>query len=80
MMGCLAALTTKTIDESEREDSGRGLVCKETINQGNSLFYLPMTIVLDKEKAVEVRSIVGNMVESPCTLLYPGMGLPPDGG
>lgn len=31
-------LSSKTIDEIELEDSGRGLICKYPINMGNALF------------------------------------------
>jgi hypothetical protein len=43
------------MDEVELEDSGRGLICKDPINMGNALFQLPLKIVIDKEKALEVR-------------------------
>lgn len=48
-------LSSKTMDEVELEDSGRGLICKDPINMGNALFQLPLKIVIDKEKALEVR-------------------------
>lgn len=43
------------MDEVELEDSGRGLICKDPINMGNALFQLPLKLVIDKEKALEVR-------------------------
>lgn len=46
-------LSSKTIDEIELEDSGRGLICKYPINMGNALFQLPLSIVIDKQKALE---------------------------
>lgn len=35
----------------------RGLICKDPINMGNPLFQLPLKIVIDKEKALEVSSL-----------------------
>ena len=49
-----SVLSSKTIDEIELEDSGRGLICKDPINMGNALFQLPLKIVIDKDKALEV--------------------------
>jgi len=46
-------LSSKTIDEIELEDSGRGLICKYPINMGNALFQLPLCIVIDKQKALD---------------------------
>jgi histone-lysine N-methyltransferase SETD3 len=46
-------LSSKTIDEVELEDSGRGLICKNPINMGNALFQLPLAITIDKPKALE---------------------------
>lgn len=46
-------LSSKTIDEIELEDSGRGLICKYPINMGNALFQLPLSIVIDKQKALD---------------------------
>ncbi|TFJ81448.1 hypothetical protein NSK_007409 [Nannochloropsis salina CCMP1776] len=45
-------LSSRTIDEIELEDSGRGLICKYPINMGNALFQLPLSIVIDKEKSL----------------------------
>lgn len=57
-----AVLSSKTMDEVELEDSGRGLICKDPINMGNALFQLPLKIVIDKEKALEVRARVKTKV------------------
>jgi len=54
--GGITVLSSKTMDEVELEDSGRGLICKDPINMGNALFQLPLKIVIDKDKALEVRA------------------------
>jgi hypothetical protein len=52
----------------------RGLICKDPINMGNPLFQLPLKIVIDKEKALEVSSLTTlftvhecGVKHSPCT-------------
>ena len=58
------------MDEVELEDSGRGLICKDPINMGNALFQLPLKIVIDKEKALEVRPSMPNWSTCPRRMIY----------